>query len=91
MTRRRPLAAPSAPPPPSAPDHIRARWWRLHAARLTQAELADLLHMSVGTIADYEAGKIRRTGKPIAAATMRRYRLMCAAIAAGWGSWDWPR
>lgn len=89
--RRRALASPERAPPANAPEHLRARYWRLHVARLTLAALAKRLHMTIGTIADYEAGRSRRTGRRISSAARRRYRLLCAALDRGLDRWYWPR
>lgn len=71
------------PPGPDAPEHIRAQWWRENVVRMKRPELAELVGVSVSRIVDIEAGENRTTKQPIDEATMRRYRLACAAVTLG--------
>lgn len=80
--------APVIPPAPDAPEHVRARYWREHIARMSRAEVADATGVSVSRIIDIEAGENRTTHTPIDADTMRRYRMACAAVSLG-VNFDW--
>lgn len=71
------------PPAPDAPEHVRARWWRIHSVKMTRAEVAELTGVSASRIADIEAGENRSTKQPIDDATMKRYRMACAAVTLG--------
>lgn len=71
------------PPAPDAPEHVRARWWRIHSVKMTRAEVAETTGVSVSRIADIEAGENRTTKTPIDDATMKRYRMACAAVTLG--------
>ena len=75
-------------PPKDAPEHVRCRWWRENIARLSRPELADMIGVSASRIADIEAGQTRSTKAPIDDATMRRYRMACAAVTLG-VDFDW--
>lgn len=67
-------------PPKSAPEHVRARYWREHIAKMSRPELAEAIGYSVSTIGDIEAGMNRATRQPIDPVTMKRYRLLCAGV-----------
>lgn len=70
----------TVPPDKSAPEHIRARYWREYVAKMSRPELAEAIGYSVSTIGDMEAGMNRITKKPIEAVAMKRYRLLCAGV-----------
>ncbi|NHT75918.1 helix-turn-helix transcriptional regulator [Rhizobiaceae bacterium CRRU44] len=67
-------------PPRDAPEHIRARYWREHIAKMSRPELAEAIGYSVSSIGDMEAGMNRITKKPVDAVTMKRYRLLCMTV-----------
>lgn len=75
-------------PPESAPEHVKAKYWREHIVRLSRPKLAEMIGMSVSTIADIEAGHNRSTKAVIDTAVMQRYRMCCAAVMAGI-EFDW--
>lgn len=75
-------------PPDDAPEHVRARYWREHVAKMSRPELGELIGYSVSTIGDIEAGMNRITRKPIDPQAMKRYRLLCAAAGLGI-EFDW--
>lgn len=74
--------------PLSTPEHELARRWRLNIMRLSAVDLAKLTHYSVSSIVDFERGHYRGVDKPIEPDVMARYRLVCAAVAAGL-DFDW--
>ncbi|MBB3313652.1 hypothetical protein FHT78_005446 [Rhizobium sp. BK196] len=67
-------------PDKSEPEHVRARYWREHVAKMSRPALAEAIGYSVSTIGDMEAGMNRITKKPIEPAAMKRYRLLCATV-----------
>jgi hypothetical protein len=81
------MTAPPAPPP-YAPEHVRARYWREHTMRLSRRELGEMLAMSESRIEDLERGTVRGDERPIDPASMQRYRLACAALTLGI-EFDW--
>lgn len=76
------------PPAADAPEHVKARWWRESVANMSRSEVAELTGFSVSRIADMESGQNRSTHAPIDEATMRRYRMACAAVSLG-VEFDW--
>jgi hypothetical protein len=84
ITKRPPRATVhEALPGRGTPEHERAKWWRIHQAKLTQAELAGRIGLSVKQVANLEAG--RETN----ASAWRRYRLLCAAVDRGAEAFAW--
>lgn len=75
-------------PPESAPEHVKAKYWREHIVRLSRPKLAEMIGMSVSSIADIETGHNRSTKAVIDGAVMQRYRMCCAAVMAGI-EFDW--
>lgn len=75
-------------PDKSAPEHIRARYWREHIVKMSRPELAEAIGYSVSTIGDMEAGMNRITKKPIDPVTMKRYRLLCMTVGLD-ADFDW--
>jgi transcriptional regulator with XRE-family HTH domain len=75
-------------PPSTAPEHVKALWWRKNIVNLSRAELAALVGVSESRIADIEAGATRGTGAKIDQDTMTRYRMACAAVSLGI-KFDW--
>lgn len=75
-------------PDKSEPEHIRARYWREHVAKMSRPELAEAIGYSVSTIGDMEAGMNRITKKPIDPVTMKRYRLLCMTVGLD-ADFDW--
>lgn len=75
-------------PSKDAPEHIRARYWREHIAKMSRPELAEAIGYSVSSIGDMEAGMNRITKKPIDAAAMKRYRLLCMTVGLD-AEFDW--
>lgn len=75
-------------PPKSAPEHVRARFWRENIAKMSRPALAEAIGYSVSTIGDMEAGMNRITKKPIDAVTMKRYRLLCMTVGLD-AEFDW--
>ena len=70
-------------------DFDRAREWRI-SNRYTKRLLSEKTGFSVSSIDAFENGVQRGSGEPIDAAAFRRYRLCCAAIAAGLDTtFDW--
>lgn len=61
------------------PDQL--KHWRTETMRLTQAQAADVLGISVPTYQSWEKGANFATGKPIQ--IDRRTELACAALATG--------
>ena len=66
---------------PILPFHKRARQWREDAG-LSRAELAKLAGYSQTQIVDFERGA-HQDGRRLNLNAMRRYRLVCAALALG--------
>ncbi len=66
---------------PILPFHKRARQWR-EAAGLSRPELAKLAGYSITQIVDFERGE-HQNGRRLNLNAMRRYRLVCAALALG--------
>jgi hypothetical protein len=77
---------PAERPPPDAPEHVRAEWWRVHVAKLSRPSLADRIGKSPSYVARMEAGQIG--SRAIDAEEYKIYRLACAAITAG-VDFDW--
>lgn len=71
-----------------APEHVRARYWREHIAKMSRPALAEAIGYSVSTIGDMEAGMNRITKKPIDALAMKRYRLLCMTVGLD-AEFDW--
>jgi transcriptional regulator with XRE-family HTH domain len=76
------------PPRSSDPEHVRCKYWREEIVKMSRQEVADLTGMSVSRIADFEAGMNRATKTPIDEASMKRYRMACAAVTLGC-RFDW--
>lgn len=63
--------------PAGEPEAKRAMWWRQHRMGMSRQQLSDATGFSVGAIKTFESG--RNCDEQV----WRRYRLVCAAIAAG--------
>lgn len=70
------------------PEAKAARHWRKERMRLTLAQLSALSGYSVSAIHDFERGTYRGSNDPIPDEAFKRYRLACAAVAAG-ARFDW--
>ena len=68
----------------ATPEHERARAWR-EAAGLSRPELGRRIGYSAASIRSFEEGA-KLNGEPISATAWQRYRLTCAAVAAGLGA-----
>jgi transcriptional regulator with XRE-family HTH domain len=64
-----------------------ARKWR-EAHGWSREQLAARIGFSASTIQNYEAGKVRDSGKRLGTAEWRRYRNACAAVHFGL-EFDW--
>lgn len=89
MSRSPRRTLPEGRPERAVAEHVKARWWRQHVAGMTREELGAAVGYTVSEIANFEAGVRRQTGAPPSAAAWRRYRLACAAVAAGLSAWSW--
>ena len=63
-----------------------ARHWRERMG-LSRAKLASLTGYSVASIARYELGGASTS--TTSEAEWRKYRMACAAVDAGWTTWEW--
>lgn len=68
-------------------EHDAAKRWR-EAAGLSRRQVGEMVDLSPRTVEDYERGIYARTGKPVSAIAMRRYRRLVAAAVLGL-SFDW--
>lgn len=68
-------------PSKNATEAARAKFWRKTIVRLTRKELAERIGYSTQAISLFEQGYDHR-GKPIGARAWKRYRLVCAGLAA---------
>ena len=50
-------------PPHNSPEHVRAKWWREHIARLSQRELAALTGFSVSRIVEKSCDELRKAAR----------------------------
>jgi DNA-binding XRE family transcriptional regulator len=70
-------------------DHHRAKAWR-KAHKICRPKLAQLIGYSVSSIVGMETG-INPKGQPIDPQSFTRYRMACAALAAGLQGFQWER
>lgn len=86
-TFRKPRLALLAPPSQSSTTASarQARWWRESVVKMSRAQLASLTGYSVASIKRYEDGARRS----ISTADWQKYRMACAAVDAGWTTWEW--
>ena len=70
-------------------DYEKAKRWR-EDSRLTRRQLAELTGFSISAITNFETGIVRgNKARPVDSASMKRYRLILAAITHGLTEWDW--
>ena len=73
---------------PPATEFERAREWRVRSG-LTKRELSALTGFSLSSIDQFESGSTRDREVPVEPSGFKRYRLCCAAIAAGLAGFNW--
>ena len=70
-------------------DYEAAKAWR-ERLRYTRPALAALTGYSVASIVDFETGFVRGDmARPVKPSSMRRYRLVVAAVTHGLADWEW--
>lgn len=69
-------------------EHFRAEVWRKDIMKLSRPALAALTGYSVAHIQNFEKGKNTGTKTEIGEREMHRYKMVCAAVAAGL-KFDW--
>lgn len=67
--------------------HQRAQTWRIGLG-LSRRELAEMTGYSQSSIVSMERGTTA-AGEPIDEGAWQRYRMACAAVAAGVTGWNW--